>query len=133
MQEAKLTVVVNGVSILEFDRGKPIPGQQRQALDVMDQNMDKGIKLGEEHIPSPNPMQRAQFVANSLINALFAENYSLATAMSTYLAKRIPELQQVKAAGDIETSLNIELVFDRSYEKASTEQTVEFYRPDRLS
>lgn len=133
MQEAKLTIVVNGSSILEFDRGKPIPGQQRQALDVMDQNMDRGIKLGEEQITSPNPMQRAQFVSNSLINALFAENYSLAMAMSTYLAKRIPELQQVKAVGSNDETLNIELVFDRSFEQASTEQTVSFYRPDKPS
>lgn len=128
-----LAVVVNGASILEFDRTKPVPGQQRRALDVMDQNMDRGIRLGQEQIESPNPMQRAQFVANTLINALFAENYSQAMAMSTYLAKRIPELQQVKAVGDIDNVLNIELVFDRSFEQASTEQPVQFYRPEKPS
>ena len=133
MQEATLAVVVNGTSILEFDRNKPVPGQQRRALDIMDKNMDGGIRLGEEHIPSPNPMQRAQFVANTLVNALFAENYSQAMAMSTYLAKRIPELQQVKAVGDIDNVLNIELVFDRSFEQASTEQPVQFYRPEKPS
>lgn len=133
MQETKLAVVVNGDSILEFDRNKPIPGQQRRALDVMDQNMDRGIRIGKDHIESPNPMQRAQFVANTLINALFAENYSQATAMSTYLAKRIPELQQVKAVGNIDEILNIELVFDRSFEQASTEQPVQFYRPEKPS
>lgn len=133
MQETTLTVVVNGASILEFDRNKPVPGQQRRALDTMDQNMDRGIRLGQDQIPSPNPMQRAQFVANTLINALFAENYSQAMAMSTYLAKRIPELQQVKAVGDIDNVLNIELVFDRSFKQASTEQPVQFYRPEKPS
>ena len=128
-----LAVVVNGASILEFDRSKPVPGQQRRALDVMDQNMDRGIRLGQEQIESPNPMQRAQFVANTLINALFAENYSQAMAMSTYLAKRIPELQQVKAVGDIDSALNIELVFDRSFEQASTEHPVQFFRPEKPS
>lgn len=133
MDESKLAVVVNGASILEFDRAKPLPGQQRRALDIMDENMDRGISLGQEHVESPNPMQRAQFVANTLINALFAENYSQAMAMSTYLAKRIPELQQVKAVGNIDDVLNIELVFDRSYEQSSTEQPVQFYRPEKPS
>lgn len=133
MDESKLAVVVNGASILEFDRAKPLPGQQRRALDIMDDNMDQGISLGQEHVESPNPMQRAQFVANTLINALFAENYSQAMAMSTYLAKRIPELQQVKAVGNIDDVLNIELVFDRSYEQSSTEQPVQFYRPEKPS
>ncbi|PWQ94085.1 hypothetical protein [Leucothrix pacifica] len=133
MDESKLAVVVNGASILEFDRAKPLPGQQRRALDIMDENMDRGINLGQEHVESPNPMQRAQFVANTLINALFAENYSQAMAMSTYLAKRIPELQQVKAVGNIDDVLNIELVFDRSYEQSSTEQPVQFYRPEKPS
>jgi len=133
MDESKLAVVVNGASILEFDRAKLLPGQQRRALDIMDENMDRGINLGQEHVESPNPMQRAQFVANTLINALFAENYSQAMAMSTYLAKRIPELQQVKAVGNIDDVLNIELVFDRSYEQSSTEQPVQFYRPEKPS
>lgn len=133
MPEEKLTVVVNDSPILEFDRNKPIPGQQRRALDVMDQNMDKGVNLGGKPVDTPNPMQRAQFVANSLVNALFDENYSLAMAMCTYLAKRIPELHQVKAVGENKDTLNIELVFDRSFEQAKTEQTVNFFRPDKSS
>ena len=78
-------------------------------------------------------MQRSQFVANSLINLLFKEEYPLATAMCTYLAKRLPDLQQLKCKGDIEGSdegLSIEFVFDRSFEKAQQEQTIQFYNPE---
>ena len=88
--------------------------------------MNEGIQLGDDFITNPNPMQRAQFVANSLINALFKENYALATAMCTYLAKRIPDLKQVKAIGDLEKELSVELVFDRDYETAKMEQPVAF-------
>jgi hypothetical protein len=129
MNENKLHVIVNDTAILEFDRGKPVPGHQRQYLDVMDAKMDSGIQQNDTLIENPNPLQRAQYVANSLINALFEENYSLAIAMCTWLAKRIPELEQVKAIGDIKTELSIELVFDRSYEKAQQEQPIQFYKP----
>jgi len=126
MSSNNLHVVVNGTAILLFDRGKPVPGHQRQYIDNMDLKMNEGIQLGDDFITNPNPMQRAQFVANSLINALFKENYALATAMCTYLAKRIPDLKQVKAIGDLEKELSVELVFDRDYETAKKEQPIAF-------
>ena len=127
--ENKLHVVVNDVSILEFDRNKPLPGQQRRYLDQMDEKMDTGIRLGDDDIESPNTLQRAQYIANSLVNALFEENYDLAIAMCTYLAKRIPDLLQIKAIGEKEKP-SIELVFDRSLEKAQQEQAIEFFTPE---
>ena len=132
MTDNKLHAIVNGVAILEYDRGKPVPGHQRQYIDNMEVRMDAGIQLGDDHITNPNPMQRAQFVANSLINALYKEDYPIATAMCTYLAKRIPDLKQVKAAGDDENDMSIELVFDRDYETAQKEQPIEFFKPEKM-
>ncbi|MEE9445821.1 MAG: hypothetical protein V3V19_09175 [Cocleimonas sp.] len=123
-------VILNDEPLLEFDRKKPVPGHQRQYLDNMDSQMDQGIQLGDDFIRTPNPLQRSQFVANSLINLLLKDEYSMAIAMCTYLAKRMPELQQVKAQGkfdDKENDLSIELVFDRSYEKSQQEQTINFH------
>ncbi len=122
----KLVVVYHGQVMLEFDRGVAVPGKQRQYLDEMDQRMDQGISLGEGNITEPNPLQRAQFVANSMVSALMEENNNQAIAMCTYLAKRIPDLEQVKAISKDDGALSIELVFDRSFEKAQQEQTVEF-------
>ncbi|HIO93567.1 MAG TPA: hypothetical protein EYG68_12115 [Leucothrix mucor] len=127
--ENKLHVIVNGISILEFDRNKPLPGHQRRYLDQMDVTMDAGIRLGDDDIENPNTLQRAQYIANSLINALFKENYDLGIAMCTYLAKRIPDLLQIKAIGE-ENEPSIELVFDRNLEKAQQEQTIEFFKPE---
>jgi len=127
--ENKLHVIVNGTSILEFDRNKPLPGHQRRYLDQMDITMDAGIKLGNDDIDNPNTLQRAQYISNSLINALFEENYDLAIAMCTYLAKRIPDLLQIKAIGE-KSEPSIELVFDRTLEKAQQEQTIEFFTPE---
>lgn len=126
-----LHAIVNDTPVLEFDRGKPIPGHQRQYIDQMDARMDaEGLMVDGEHIAAPNPLQKAQFVANSMINALFQENYSLAMAMCTYLAKKIPDLKQIKAAGDIDSDMSIELVFDRDYATAKQEQPVQFFKPD---
>ncbi len=143
MDESILYVVVNDEPILEFDRKKPVPGHQRQYLDNMDAHMDQGIHLGADFIEDPNALQRSQFVANSLVNMLFKEQYSTAIAMCTYLAKRLPDLQQIQCKGDITEpttdkladedkngGLSIEFVFDRSYEKAQQEQTIQFHKPD---
>jgi len=125
-------VILNDEPLLEFDRKKPVPGHQRQYLDNMDSQMDQGIQLGDDFIKTPNPLQRSQFVANSLINLLLKDEYSMAIAMCTYLAKRMPDLQQIKAQGSIdindkENPLSIELVFDRSYEKSQLEQPIKFH------
>ena len=130
-----LYVIVNDEPILEFDRKKPVPGHQRQYLDNMDAQMDQGIQLGDDFIENPNELMRSQFVANSLVNMLFKEQYSTAIAMCTYLAKRMPELQQIQCKGDIESDskddsgFSIEFVFDRSFEKAQQEQTIQFHKP----
>jgi len=131
MDETKLFVILNDEPILEFDRRKPVPGHQRQYLDNMDAQMEQGIQLGDDFIEKPNPLQRSQFVANSLVNLILKENYSMAVAMCTYLAKRIPDLQQIQCKGEIDGEISIDLVFDRSYEKAQQEQTIQFYKPDK--
>lgn len=126
MSEKKLMVVVNGSPILEFDRGKALPGHQRQYLDSMDEKMEAGVMLSGESITEPNVLQKAQFVANSMVNALLEENDTLAAAMCTYLAKRIPDLEQVQAKNTDDSGMSIELVFDRSYEKTMQEQVITF-------
>ncbi|HFD87179.1 MAG TPA: hypothetical protein ENJ35_05845, partial [Gammaproteobacteria bacterium] len=115
-------IVINGEKVVEHDRNKRLTGIQRRFLDEMDQKMDsEGIEMGNEKFDSPNAVQKAQYIANTLINALQNENESLAAACSSYLARRLPDLQQVKAKSEKNGATMIELVFDRSYEKASTE------------
>ena len=46
----KLTVVLNGQAVVEYDRNKPLPEQQHAYLDKMDQEMDKGLQIGAENI-----------------------------------------------------------------------------------
>ena len=92
-----LEVVVNGETVLSFDRNSRAPGHQRQFLETMDLDMDEGIEMAGEQIASPDDMQRAKYVSMSLIVALQGNNKEMAMTMCAYLAKRIPDLKQVRA------------------------------------
>jgi len=117
-----LTVVIDGQPHLEYDRGKSLPAHQSTYLDRMDKKMDEGIALGGEAVKSPDQLQRAQFVALHLLEAMQDGDDGLIAASCAYLANRLPDLRQVKAslAGD---EVSAELVFDESYTK---EVAVEF-------
>jgi hypothetical protein len=150
MQDNKLLVIFNKEPVLEFDRNKPLPGKQRQYLDRMDERMNQGIQLGDTFIENPNPLQRAQFVANSLVNALLKQDFNQAIAMCTFLGNRMPELQQIQCEGtegegakdssekDVTSKgkdggISIEFIYDRSYEQSQQEQPIQFYKPEKPS
>jgi len=120
-----LTVVVNGEAVIEYDRRKPLAPRQALFLDRMDMDMDSGIGPEDQRGTSPDLMMRARFVANSLFEALDAQNDSVAAATCAYLAQRLPELRQV-CADQKDGQTRIELVFDRPHVPT---QTVQFVRP----
>ena len=109
-----LAIVLNGVSQLEYDRDKPLPEMQRQYLEKMDEQMNGGITLGERRVDKPDQLERAQFVAVYLVDAIKSENEQMAAAMCTYLANRIPDLKQVKV-DEHDGDLSIEFVFDQPH------------------
>ena len=123
-----LVVVINDVAHLEYDRSKALPDAQRRYLDRMDRDMDRGIDVGSERIAAPDRMQRAQFVALSLIGAVQNGNDALAAAACAWLADRLPELQQVRALVQ-DQGTAVDLVFDKPYVK---EQKISFVRPENL-
>lgn len=125
--DALLAVVINGQSVLEFDRRKPLPARQKLFLDHMDRDMDAGITLDGERIVQPDPMMRARFVANHLVQAAESGDENLAAAACTYLAVRLPGLKQVRA-DSINGQLHIDLVFDKPYAPV---QTVQFVHMDK--
>ena len=120
-----LTVVINGQAVIEYDRRKPLAPRQQSFLDRMDRDMDRGIGLHDHQQASPDLLARARFVANSLLQALEAENDSVAAATCAYLALRLPELKQVRA-DQKDGQMHIDLVFDRPHVPT---QTVQFVQP----
>ena len=120
-----LVVVLDGVSQLEYGRATPLAPAQRDYLDRLDQSMDAGIELGGLRIDQPNPLQRAQYIALQLLQAVQAGNEAVAAATCAYLANRIPDLQQIRASTRAGL-LSFDLVFDKAFTR---EVKVEFMRP----
>lgn len=123
----QLIVLLNGESQLQYDRGKPLPQRQRQFLDQMDLELQRGITIDNQIIERPDLQQRAQFVALNLIQAIDNNEEQKAAAMCAYLAVYLPDLKQVKAEQKPH-SLLIDLVFDKEYVK---EVQVQFTPPPR--
>lgn len=123
----KLAIMINGDLMMHYDRGQRLPGVQRRFLDEMDAKLDQGVQFAGALVEDPDPMIRAQFVANMLINALFDGNDQKAAAMCSWLATRIPDLQVVKAI-DKEDESKVELVFDKTYEQVKNERPVQFMK-----
>jgi len=111
-----MAVFLNGIAQLEYDRDRLLPDHQAAYLDKMDAKMDAGIMIGNETIKDPDQEQRTRFAAANLAHALHAQDESVAAAMCSYLAIRLPELKQVKI-NDAEGEVTIELVFDEPYRK----------------
>jgi hypothetical protein len=111
-----MAVILNGLAELEYDREKPLPDYQAVYLDRMDTRMDAGIRIGEESIVNPDRNQRAQFIAANLLHAIRNNDEPLAAALCSYLAVRLPELQQVRIEED-QQDVTIELIFDEEYRK----------------
>ena len=111
-----MVVLLNGEALFEYDRNKQLPEKQLEYLDKMDQQMDAGIKLGDETIVNPDQQQRIQFVAFTLLSAIEQDNEGLIAAMNSYLAVRFPDLKQVKADTDQNTrKVMFDLIFDEEH------------------
>lgn len=107
----KLFVELNGASVIEYDRNIRLPGHQRRFLDKMDEDMTDGIELAGQTVVQPDRVQRAQFVAIQLFNAVQENEEGLIAATCAYLANRFPDMRKVVARqqGDM---VSLDLVFN---------------------
>lgn len=111
-----MVVLLNGEALFEYDRTKTLLDKQREYLDRMDTQMDDGIRLGNDAIANPDQQQRAQFVAFTLLTAIKQNNEPVIAAMNSYLAIRYPDLKQIKADTDDNSSkVMFDLIFDEEH------------------
>ena len=105
-----LSVYINGTKVLDHEKKTRQPGQQRKFLDGMDLDMDEGIELNGKMIDSPDKMQRAYYVAMSLLYGIENESEGMISATCGYLASRLPELKQIRAI-ESGKDVSLELIF----------------------
>ena len=77
----QLVILLNGESQLQYDRSKPLLGQQRGFLEKMDKELQREITINNKKIDHPDLKQRAQFVALNLIQAILNSEEQKAAAM----------------------------------------------------
>jgi hypothetical protein len=112
-----MAVLLNGIAQIEYDRAKQLPDYQAAYLERMDRKMaEEGIDIDGRRVLGPDPAQKTQFVAANLAHAIASNNESLAAAMCTWLAVRMPDLKQVKIQ-EQDGDFAIELDFDHDYVK----------------
>lgn len=109
-------VLLNGIAQVEYDRNRPLPDYQAAYLDKMDKKMDAGILIDNTTIEHPDLNQRAQFVAANLHAAMKSNDEEMTAALCTWLANRLPDLQQLRFEED-DDRVSIDLVFDETYQK----------------
>jgi hypothetical protein len=121
-----MAVLLNGTAQIEYNRDISLPGKQRDYLDRMDKDMEAGILLGNQFVEAPNQIQRAQFIALQLVQALLVDNEQHIAASCAYLADRLSDLKQVKAVTKPDGAIGIDLVFMEDYKN---QVKVEFMPP----
>ena len=106
-----LELEIDGEVVLEFDRNARLPGRQRDFLDKMDEDMDKGIQLAGRQVSQPDRLQRAQYVAMHLLQAFRENNQGMINATAAYLSQRLPELKRIQVQ-TAATQGSLELILD---------------------
>ena len=124
-----LVAVVDGDSVIEYDRSKVLSAKQLEYLDKMDEKMDMGIPGGQGNIFAPDQTQKAQFVASQLMMAIEADDEPLISASMAYLANRMENLKQVSSKQK-NGQKEITLIYDKEY---SPPQVVNFIKPEHLN
>ena len=108
---SKLRVILNGNEVHEYEQNTRYPGKQREYFDNMDLDMDEGVEIDGELINSPDKMQRAQYVAMSLLYGIQMKSEGLVSAACGYLVTRLPDLKQIRAVEEGE-AVTMDLIFD---------------------
>lgn len=92
-----LYVSLNGRKILEYQRDQRVPGHQRKFLDKMDDDMNRGFRLGDEMIEQPDGNDRMNYVSMKLVQGIQSDNNSLVAAMCAYIANRYSAVREIQA------------------------------------
>ena len=107
-----LSIYINGIKVLDYEKNTRQPGKQRQFLDNMDLDMDEGIEINGKLISSPDKMQRANYVAMSLLYGIENKSEGMISATCGYLANRLPELKQIRSVKEGD-EITMDLIFNK--------------------
>lgn len=93
-----LQVYINGSRRLEFDRGRPLPGQLRRRLEALDLELARGLDLPQGRVEAPGTEQKAHFAIEQLLNRLAGASADAGetSLWCAYVATRLPQLAVIR-------------------------------------
>lgn len=101
-------VTLNNQTIHEYNEAR-IPGRLNRYLDQMDQDMEKGIQLGNSWEEHPTELQKQQYVAMVLFDGLEKNDSNLVNVVSAYLFDRYKTLSEINFEQN-EELINLKIV-----------------------
>lgn len=107
-----LSVYFNAEKVLDYDKNTRLPGKQRQFLDGMDRDMDKGIKLNDVKIEAADTKQRTNYVVMNLLYGIEHKNEAMISSTCAYLVNRTPGLNQIRATENSD-EITLDLIFNK--------------------
>ncbi len=69
-------------------------------FQYMNADMDRGWQMGREWVEAPDATQRCQIAADKLVDAINAENETLAGLMAGYIVTHCPGTREVHIVTD---------------------------------
>lgn len=101
-------VTLNNQTIHQYNEAR-IPGRLNRYLDQMDQDMEKGIQLGDCWKEHPTEIEKQQYVAMVLFDGLEKNNLNLVNVVSAYLHDRYKSLSEINIEQN-EELINLKIV-----------------------
>lgn len=83
---------------LQVEVPQEVLDQGEDFFAMMDNDMDKGWKMGPSYIENPDAVMRAQIAAGKMMTAIDTENKKLLSLMAGYIVSRVPGVTGVRIA-----------------------------------
>ncbi len=107
-------VSLNSSKVLENQRDRTLKQTQLEDQKRMDTKLDNAISIAGKFISTPNPQEKAVFIANQLVSALKDDNEPTIALTSAYLATRYSDLKHLKISTN-DDRVSIELINDQEF------------------
>lgn len=111
----KVAVLIDGELALYWDRAAALSGAQRAAVDRLEARLRRGFEADGRRYENPGALERAQFAASMIPQALERGRDDLAATALALACAALPDLKQLQCRRRGDGRCDIAFVSDRCY------------------
>ena len=111
----KVAVLIDGELALYWDRAAALSGAQRAAAEGLETRLRRGFEADGKHYENPGALERAQFAASMIPQALERGRDDLAATALALVCAALPDLKQLQCRRRGDGRCDIAFVSDRCY------------------